>query len=298
MEKWNLIIDIAKCEDCNNCFLACKDEFVDNDFSPYSAAQPRHEHRWINILTKERGQCPMIDVANLPLSCMHCDDAPCIKNAKNGAVYKTQSGIVIIDPEKARGQKEIVKSCPYGAIWWNQDLKVAQKCTMCAHLLAEGWKEPRCVQACPTGARRLIKASDSQMAQIVEREKLEVLHPEYNTRPRVYYKNLYRYFKCFIGGNVALSKSGIVDCAAEARVSLFKDSKKMAEAVTDNYGDFKFDNLDENSQKYVLEVACRNYPSKRIEVNLTASINIGTVLFKDEDMKKEPVKKIIAGKVF
>jgi Fe-S-cluster-containing dehydrogenase component len=29
MKKWNLIIDIEKCEDCNNCFLACKDEHVE-----------------------------------------------------------------------------------------------------------------------------------------------------------------------------------------------------------------------------------------------------------------------------
>ena len=24
---WGLIIDVARCHDCNNCFLACKDEF-------------------------------------------------------------------------------------------------------------------------------------------------------------------------------------------------------------------------------------------------------------------------------
>lgn len=279
MEKWNLVIDVAKCEDCNNCFLACKDEFVDNDFPPFSIAQPRHDHRWINILTKERGQCPTVDVANLPLSCMHCDDAPCIKKARNGAIYKTSNGIVIIDPVKAKGQNDLVKSCPYGAIWWNEKQNVAQKCTLCAHLLAEGWKEPRCVQACPTGARRFIKTDESEMAQIIEKENLEVFHPEYKTQPRVYYKNLYRYTKCFIGGNVAFEDAGITDCAEGAKVILFKDAKALNEAVTDNYGDFKFDHLEENSGSYILEVSYKNYAKKTINVELTTSRNIGTVLF-------------------
>jgi len=100
-----MVIDVAKCEDCNNCFLSCKDEFVDNDFPPYSVAQPRHGQRWMNIMRQERGQFPLVDVAFLPIPCQQCDDAPCIRKAKGGAVYKTDTGAVIIDPEKARGQK-------------------------------------------------------------------------------------------------------------------------------------------------------------------------------------------------
>lgn len=119
MKKWNLIIDIEKCEDCNNCFLSCKDEHVDNDFQGYSAPQVKHGHRWVNIMRKERGQFPQIDVAYLPVFCMHSDDAPCITAAKDGAVYKRDDGIVIIDPVKAQGQKHLVDACPYGAIWWN-----------------------------------------------------------------------------------------------------------------------------------------------------------------------------------
>jgi len=277
MEKWNLIIDIAKCEDCNNCFLACKDEHVDNDFPPYSVAQPKHGHRWINISTKERGQFPDIDVANLPATCMHCDNAPCMKAAPD-AIYKTNDGIVIIDPVKAKSKKEIVKSCPYGAIWWNGEKGVAQKCTLCVHLLAEGWKESRCVQACPTGAMKMIKAEDEKMQQIIEQEQLEVLHPEYKTRPRVYYKNLYRYLDCFVAGDVAYRDGGITDCAEGATVTLFKDGKKIGEAVTDNYGDFKFDRLEENSGVYTIEAAYKDYPKKTLEVKLGASKSIGTIL--------------------
>ena len=276
--KWNLIIDVAKCEDCNNCFLACKDEHVDNDFLPYSVAQPKHGHRWIDILTRERGKYPHIDVASLPVPCMHCDMAPCISKG-GGAVYKTDNGIVIIDPVKAKGKKEIVDSCPYRAIWWNEEKEVPQKCTLCAHLLEEGWKEPRCVQACPTGAMRIVRVDDEQMKQIVRRESLAVLHPRYQTLPRVYYKNLYRYTKCFIAGDVAYKHDGAIDCARGASVVLIKNLQKMGEVFTDSFGDFKFDNLDVKSGTYKLEILYGKFEKKIIEVELETSISLGTILF-------------------
>jgi len=276
MKKWNLVIDVAKCHDCNNCFLSCKDEYVGNDFPPYSVAQPNHGHRWMNIMRKERGQYPKVDVAYLPIPCMHCDDAQCIKKSKDGAVYKRKDGIVIIDPEKAAGQKGIVDACPYGAIWWNEENAVLQKCTLCAHLLDEGWKEPRCVQACPTGALRIVHVEDAEMQRIIESENLEVLHPEYKTRPRVYYKNLYRFTRCFIGGSVAVTVDGITDCAEGATATLIKDSQKTA-TVTDAFGDFRFDDLDDNSGTYRLEISYRDWKKKTVELVLATSLNVGTI---------------------
>jgi Fe-S-cluster-containing dehydrogenase component len=278
VKKWNLVIDVEKCEDCNNCFLSCKDEYVDNDFPPYSAGQPRHGHRWMNIMRRERGQFPLVDVAYLPVPCLHCDDAPCVRKAGNGAVYKMDNGIVIVDPEKARGQKDIPAACPYGAIWWNEEKNVAQKCSLCAHLLEKGWREPRCVQSCPTGAMRALKVEDAEMAQIIKDEALEVLHPEYNTRPRVYYKNLFRFLKCFIGGSVAIEQGGVTDCAEGAVVTLYRNSEKIGEAITDNYGDFKFDNLEANNGRYTVEVAFKGREKKTVEVDLATSRNLGTIL--------------------
>src|SRR4030067_568859 len=104
MKKWNLIIDVAKCHDCNNCFISCKDEFIGNDWKPYSTSQPWHGHRWMNIMRKEKGQYPKVEVAYLPTPCMQCDDPKCMKAAKNGAIQKRDDGIVIIAPEKAQGQ--------------------------------------------------------------------------------------------------------------------------------------------------------------------------------------------------
>ncbi|MDB9823002.1 oxidoreductase [Deltaproteobacteria bacterium] len=278
MKKWNLKIDVEKCEDCNNCFLACKDEHVDNDWPGYSLPQPLHGQRWINIMRKERGQYPLIDVTYMPIPCMHCDNAPCIKAAKDGAVYKREDGIVVIDPEKAKGQELLVKACPYNTIWWNPDNNTPQKCTLCAHLLDEGWDKPRCVQACPTGALQIIKAEDSEMGSIIASEKLEYLNPENKTSPRVFYKNLFLFEKCFIGGSVAFEKDGVTDCAEGASVILIKDSKEIADTVTDNFGDFKLDNLDENSGRYTLKIKFKDHAEKSIELDLTESLNAGTIM--------------------
>ncbi len=276
MNKWNLIIDIAKCHDCNNCFLACKDEYCENDFPPYSSAQPRHGHRWIDILRKERGQYPKVDVSYMPLPCMHCDDADCIKAAENEAIYKRDNGIVIIDPLKAKGQKALVDSCPYGVIWWNEELDVPQKCTFCAHLLDEGWKEPRCVQVCPTVALEFLHIEDSDMQRIIESEKLEVLHPEYGLEPRVYYKNLFRYTRCLIAGSVALKD--VDECAEGAKVTLKNGPGKVIDTVvTNNYGDFKIDDLEEKSGKYSLEVEYPGYQKQGLIVDLEDSIDVGTI---------------------
>ena len=175
MKSWHLIIDVARCHDCNDCFLADKDEFVGNEFPPYSAAQPWHGHRWMNIKRKERGQYPMVQTAYLPTPCMHCDDAPCL--TADGAVYKRDDGLVIIDPVKAKGRKEIVATCPYGVIHWNDEQQLAQKCTGCAHLIDDGWTETRCSQVCPTGAIKLVLADD-EMARLQAVDELEVFRPE------------------------------------------------------------------------------------------------------------------------
>ena len=58
MKQYYMVIDVSLCHDCNNCFLACKDEHVGNQWLPYTEDQPRHGHKWIDILSTERGLFP------------------------------------------------------------------------------------------------------------------------------------------------------------------------------------------------------------------------------------------------
>ena len=278
MKTWYLIIDVEKCENCNNCFLACKDEHVDNDWQGCAAPMPGQGPSWIAIYGNERGQFPLIDVGYLPVPCMHCDDAPCIKAAKEGAIYKRPDGIVIIDPVKAKGQEPLAKACPYNVIQWNKERALPQKCTLCAHLLDDGWGKTRCVQACPTGALQLAHLEEVELQDLVRREKLQFFQPERNTRPRVYYKNLYRYTHCFVAGSVAVRINEKDECAEGASVSLLNGKGEIVgECLTDTFGDFKIDNLEENSGAYTLRIGYSGYSGKEVTVELTKSVNVGTI---------------------
>lgn len=276
MKKWNMIIDVAECTNCNLCTLAAMDEYVGNEFPGYSAPMPKHGHKWINILQNERGQVPAVDIAYVPTMCNHCDDAPCVAKGK-GAAKKRGDGIVLIDPVKAKGRKDLVGACPYGHIWWNEELQVPQAWTFDAHLIDSGWQQTRGQQSCPTGAMRAVCVADNEMAKVAAKQGLEVIKPELGTKPRVYYKNLWRFSKCFIGGSVsAQTNDGTIDCVDRAVVRLFKDGDVVAETASDNYGDFKFDRLNENSGEYIVEISAGR-AKKTLTVQLGVSINLGEI---------------------
>lgn len=277
MKKWNLIIDVARCENCNNCMLTTRDEHVGNDFPGYAAPQPVHGHNWIKIHRKVRGEGSMVDAAYRPTMCNHCDNAPCIQKAGDGSVYKRPDGIVIIDPEKAKGRKDIVDACPYGAVFWNEELKLPQKWIFDAHLLDQDWKQPRCQQSCPTGVYWAVCVEDSEMQGMIDKHQLEVLRPELGTKPRVYYKNLYRFNKCFIGGSVVAHVNGVLECVQGAQVTLKRQGKQIASTVSDTFGDFKFDKLDPASGSYQVEIEHRDLGRARSAVELAESQYLGSI---------------------
>lgn len=278
MKKWYLVIDVEKCENCNNCFLACKDEHCGNDWPGYSVSQPMHGHRWMNILRKERGQYPFVDMAYLPKPCFHCDPAPCMKTISDGTIHKREDGIVIIDPVKAKGRKEIAQACPFGAIWWNEERAMAQKCTLCAHLLDQGWKAPRCVQSCPTGALTIHFLEDRAARDLVRSRKLEMLEQKDGpASAQVLYRNLYRFKRVFIAGSVAREEGTVEECAAGASVELHQDGEMIDRKTADAFGDFKFDGLIENSGEYTLHIRFENHPLKKMTVTLNAGLSVGTI---------------------
>ena len=146
-----------------------------------------------------------------------------------------------------------------------------------AHLLDQGWQQTRGQQSCPTGAMRAIKVEDDEMARMAREEHLEVMKPDLGTRPRVYYRNLWRYSKCFIGGTLSAETNGVADCVEGASVRLIKDGRTVAETTSDNYGDFKFDKLDENSGTYLIEISAKGRSKTSVEAHLGASVNLGEI---------------------
>lgn len=222
------VIDPTRCVGCHDCQIGCKDEHCGNCWMPYADEQPEIGQFWLKVLQKERGQKPHVKVSYTPRLCNHCGNAPCIKAAKDGAVYRREDGLVIIDPVKAKGQKQIVDSCPYGVVYWNEEKQIPQKCTGCAHLLDGGHaiSTPRCVDNCHLDVIRFGDAEDFDL------EGMEVMHPEYGTDPHVYYTKLP---KKFIAGTVYDPDSE--EIVEGARVTAISEVGTFT-AETDSWGDF------------------------------------------------------------
>jgi Fe-S-cluster-containing dehydrogenase component len=277
MKKWNLVIDVKKCFGCEACAVACHDEYYGNEFPGYAASMAKHGQRWIDVRQREKGRFPMVEVVYLPVTCNHCDDAPCVKAGRDGAVRKRENGVVIIDPVKAKGRRQLVDACPYHAMHWNEEQQLPQAWPFDAHLLDDGWTMTRASQVCPTQAIRTVHADDDEMKSMIEKEGLEVLHPEYQTKPRVYYKNLDHYFNAFVGGTLAGDAGGITECVEGAELVLKRGGREIAATRSDAYGDFKFQGLGEGSGRHQIEIAARRYLPKAIELDLASSTYLGTI---------------------
>jgi Fe-S-cluster-containing dehydrogenase component len=273
MARYGMLINIDRCNGCYNCFLACRDEYEGNDYLPYSAAQPAEGKSWMRVTEKERGSTPKVKVDYIPVPCLHCADAPCVNKAADGSVYRRPDGIVIIDPEKAKGKKETVANCPHRVIHWNEEKNLPQKCTFCAHLLDAGWKEPRCVEACPDDAIVFGDLDDptSEISRLMASFKTEELNPDFGLKPNVRYVDLP---KRFIAGEVVLTdKEG--ECAIGVKVELL-DGASTVECRTDAFGDFEFDGL-KASAKYTLRVAHEGYGPVEKSVITYSDLNVGAI---------------------
>jgi Fe-S-cluster-containing dehydrogenase component len=275
MPRFGLVINISKCTGCYNCFLTCRDEFAGNDYPGYAAPQPMSGMNWMRLVERERGQYPKVKVAYVPITCMHCENATCIKMAQNKAVYRRADGIVIIDPEKSKGQKQIITACPYRVIEWNEEKQIPQKCILCAHMLDKGEKVPRCVESCPTGALVFGDLDDprSELAKLVASGQAEALHPEYGMNEKVRYISLP---KKFIAGTVILGD--VDECAKGVAVKLVKNGE-IKEAVTNGFGDFEFEGLADNAE-YSVKIEAPGYKAKSIKAKTLKDIYLGEIVLK------------------
>ena len=103
------------------------------------------------------------------------------------------------------------------------------------------------------------------------------MKPEAGTKPRVYYRNLWRYIEMLHrrqrrerSGRRGRLRRGRERAPAQGR------RRRSRRATTDNYGDFKFDRLDENSGRYTIEVSA-NGKKQTVDAELGASISLGEI---------------------
>jgi Fe-S-cluster-containing dehydrogenase component len=176
-KRWAMFIDVSKCYGCMACVVACAAE----NNVPVGVFRT-----WV-----ERHILPSGTVAFVPKLCNHCDNPPCVKPCPTGATYRTEDGLVLVDPLKCIGCGACIIACPYGARYYNPITGVVDKCTFCNHRIKIG-RPPACVEACPTRARVFGDLNDpnSEIRKIVDKIPTKVIKPETGAEPQIYYYSL------------------------------------------------------------------------------------------------------------
>jgi formate dehydrogenase iron-sulfur subunit len=81
--------------------------------------------------------------------CKHCTSAACLNVCPTGALFRTEFGTVVVQPDICNGCGYCVPACPYGVIDQREGDGRAWKCTLCYDRLRYSMT-PACAQACPT----------------------------------------------------------------------------------------------------------------------------------------------------
>ena len=225
MSKKIFLVDVARCNGCHNCQIACKDEHCGTNWLPYAAEQPETGQFWCKVEQAVHGTVPKVNITYVPKIGAQtqalADYAPEV-------LMEREDGIVVIDPEKAKGRRDIAEK--FEGVYFNEQLDIPQGCTGCAHLLDDGWTVPRCVDACAVGGLRF--GDEADFAE--ELANAEQIDP----RSSVYYLNLP---KRWVAGQ-------LIDEAADeviigATVTMQEEGNPEAEVfktATDEFGDFWF----------------------------------------------------------
>lgn len=115
-----LMISPEKCINCGTCEAVCSNSGVD-------------------LVYFEE-----VEIA-VPVMCMQCEDAACMKVCPKGAISRDENGAVLPDPQKCVACKMCISACPFGNISFNPQKKQIVKCNLCGG-------NPRCAKYCPTQA--------------------------------------------------------------------------------------------------------------------------------------------------
>ncbi len=142
-----VMFDVDRCVGCRSCEIACAIE--------HSTSKNLYSAVFEYPPPKPRIKVFKIDNVNIPLTCRHCDDPPCVSICPTGAMYRTDVGYVIQNPSRCIGCRLCTLVCPIAHPRLVPELRVVIKCDMCLDRVRSG-RKPACVEACPTGALMLV----------------------------------------------------------------------------------------------------------------------------------------------
>ncbi|KPL25876.1 MAG: 4Fe-4S ferredoxin [Acidithiobacillales bacterium SM1_46] len=176
LRRWGMLIDVAKCNDCDACVTACREE---NGWQGHN--RPATDAQWIRKVKLKDTETGYVQT--LPLMCQHCEHPPCVDVCPTGASFKRADGIVLVDKHICIGCRYCMMACPYKARSFVHEATTDQKpyaprgmgtveaCTLCVHRVDEG-RIPACVEACTKDGHQALVFGDLKDSNSDIRERL------------------------------------------------------------------------------------------------------------------------------
>ena len=155
MERF-IFLEHERCIGCHACVAACVDQ---NDMHVEEGIA-----EWRRVCRIEDGDYHNSIITYVSLSCMHCEDAPCVMGCPTGALSKDrETQLVLVDSELCIGCRSCALACPFAIPRFGETDRM-QKCNMCYERVECGL-EPACVRVCPTGALRFLPIRERGLAE-------------------------------------------------------------------------------------------------------------------------------------
>jgi anaerobic dimethyl sulfoxide reductase subunit B len=148
MRKYAFYIDSSACSGCKTCQAACSDK---NNLDPGIHWRRVYDITGGDWVEKNGAYTSHPFSYFLSVSCMNCENPPCVPACPTKAIYQNDIGIIEVDRELCMGCRYCEWSCPYGAPQYDPGLKVITKCNLCSDYVSQGLK-PSCVTSCPMRA--------------------------------------------------------------------------------------------------------------------------------------------------
>src|SRR5258708_4034623 len=114
--------------------------------------------------------------------CKHCTEAACLDVCPTGALFRTEFGSVVVQPDICNGCGYCIPACPFGVIDQRKEDGRAWKCTLCYDRLTVGMP-PACAKACPTES---IQFGELDTLRARAAERVAVLHRQGVAEARLY----------------------------------------------------------------------------------------------------------------